>query len=145
VRIALERRRLSIKEFLSELPPSMDAAYAAAISPVDANPPRVFIPTRPSLLDPGDSARIFIVFPGQTAIGETKLYSRRLEDTRIPLCQLYELNIKQLLATFCRILSTQPGAHFDVDSPFSCYHLPHLRGGSDSRHEPLQFRAIRRQ
>ena len=80
VRIALERLRLSIKEFLDELPPSMDAAYMAAISPVDANPPRMFIPTRPSLLNAGDSARIFIVSPGQTAVAEIKLYSRRLGD-----------------------------------------------------------------
>jgi hypothetical protein len=80
VRNALERLRLSIKEFLDELPPSMDAAYAAAISPVDANPPRVFLPTRPSLLNAGDSARIFIVSPGQTAVPEIKLYSRRLGD-----------------------------------------------------------------
>jgi hypothetical protein len=80
VRIALERLRLSIKEFLDELPPSMDAAYVAAISPVDANPPRVFLPTRPSLLNAGDSARIFIVFSGQTAVAEIKLYSRGLGD-----------------------------------------------------------------
>ncbi len=78
VRIALGRLRLSIKEFLDELPPSMDAAYMAAISPVEANPPRMFIPTRPSLLNAGDSARIFIVVPGQTAVEEIKLYSRRL-------------------------------------------------------------------
>ena len=78
VRIALERLRLSIKEFLGELPPSMDAAYVDAISPVDANPPRVFIPTRPSLLNAGESARLFIVAPGQTGVAEIALYTRRL-------------------------------------------------------------------
>jgi hypothetical protein len=59
VRIALERLRLSIKEFLVELPPEMNHAYEDAISPEGANPPRIFIPTRPSLLKPGDSLRIF--------------------------------------------------------------------------------------
>lgn len=64
VRIALERLRLSIQEFVGELTPAMDQAYAAAVSPVNANPARVFVPTRPSLLKPGDSLRLFIVVPG---------------------------------------------------------------------------------
>jgi hypothetical protein len=80
VRIALERLRLSIKEFLGDLPPSMDAAYMAAISPVDANPPRIFIPTRPSLLNAGESARIFIVAPGHAGLAEIKLYTHRPGD-----------------------------------------------------------------
>jgi hypothetical protein len=78
VRIALERLRLSIKEFVDELPPAMDAAYAAAISPASANPQRLFMPTRPSLLNVGDSVRIFIVAPGQTDVTDVKLYTRRL-------------------------------------------------------------------
>ena len=75
VRIALERLRLSIKEFVDELPPQMDQAYAAAISPEGANPPRVFIPTRPSLLNSGESLRIFIVAPGLAQGGEVKLFT----------------------------------------------------------------------
>lgn len=77
VRIALERLRLSIKEFLTELPPEMDQAYAAAVSPDGANPTRVFIPTRPSLLKPGDSQRIFINCPGQEGATAVKLLTRR--------------------------------------------------------------------
>jgi hypothetical protein len=77
VRIALERLRLSIKEFLSELPPEMDQAYAAAISPADANPPRVFIPTRPSLLKPAESLRIFINISGLEEVTTVKLLTRR--------------------------------------------------------------------
>ena len=80
VRIALERLRLSIKEFIDELPPSMNAAYAAAIAETGSNAPRLFVPTRPSLLNAGDSTRIFIVLPGQTAVTDVKLYSRRLGD-----------------------------------------------------------------
>ncbi len=78
VRIALERLRLSIKEFVDELPPAMDAAYVAAISPASANPPRLFVPTRPSLVNAGDSIRIFIIAPGQTDIIDVKLHTRRL-------------------------------------------------------------------
>ena len=77
VRIALERLRLSIKEFVDELPREMDQAYAAAISPEGANPLRVFIPTRPSLLNPGKSLRIFILAPGLAEGGEVKLFTRR--------------------------------------------------------------------
>ena len=77
VRIALERLRLSIKEFLDELPPEMDNAYAAAISPEGANPPRLFIPTRPSLLKLGESLRLFINCPGQKDVIAVKLLTRR--------------------------------------------------------------------
>ena len=76
VRISLERLRLSIKEFVGELPPEMDQAYAVAISPEAANRPRLFIPTRPSLLKPGESLRIFIVAPGQEEVAEVKLLTR---------------------------------------------------------------------
>jgi hypothetical protein len=82
VRIALERLRLSIKEFLGELPASMDAAYTAAISPAHANEMRLFVPTRPSLLNAGESVRIYIVLPGQASITEIKLYTRRFGDSQ---------------------------------------------------------------
>jgi hypothetical protein len=77
VRIALERLRLSIKEFLVELPPEMDRAYAEAISPDGANPPRLFIPTRPSLLKPGKALRVFINAPGQRETISVRLMTRR--------------------------------------------------------------------
>ncbi|MGA8149958.1 MAG: hypothetical protein WB952_03345 [Terriglobales bacterium] len=77
VRIALERLRLSIKEFVNELPPEMDQVYSAAISPEAASPPRIFVPTRPSLLKPRQSLRIFIVAPGLEEASEVKLLTRR--------------------------------------------------------------------
>ena len=77
VRIALERLRLSIKEFVPELPPEMDQAYAAAISPEGAAIPRLFIPTRPSLLKPEESLRLFINCPGQQSVIAVTLMTRR--------------------------------------------------------------------
>ena len=82
VRLALERLRLSIKEFVNELPAEMDLAYAAAVSTEAANSPRVFVPTRPSLLRAGESLRIFIIAPGIIApaldgIAEVNLLTRR--------------------------------------------------------------------
>ena len=81
VRIALERLRLSIKEFVNELPAEMDQAYAAAVSPEGANSPRVFVPTRPSLLKAGESLRIFIIAPGLEGITHVNLLTRR-QNTR---------------------------------------------------------------
>jgi hypothetical protein len=77
VRISLERLRLSIKEFVHELPPEMDQAYAAAVAAEGANPPRLFLPTRPSLLKPGESLRIFIELSGQHEATGVKLFTRR--------------------------------------------------------------------
>ncbi len=77
VRIALERMRLSIKEFLGELPPSMDAAYAAAVSPDHANELRLFIPTRPSLLYAEEQVRLFVVLPGAEGPQQVHLYTRK--------------------------------------------------------------------
>jgi len=77
VRLALERLRLSIKEFLNEFPSEMNTAYVAAKSPAHSNHARLFIPTRPSLLKPGESLRIFIVAPSQQNILDIKLLTRR--------------------------------------------------------------------
>lgn len=77
VRISLERLRLSIKEFVDPLPPEMDTAYAQAIAPEAGENPRIFIPTRPSLLKPGESLRIFIVATEQTQPADVKLLTRR--------------------------------------------------------------------
>jgi hypothetical protein len=77
VRIALERMRLSIKEFLGELPASMDVAYKAAVSPDQANELRLFVPTRPSLLDAGEQVRLFVVLPGAEGPQQVHLYTRK--------------------------------------------------------------------
>jgi hypothetical protein len=64
VRIALERLRLSMGEFIDELPLSVEQAHQAATTSDQANQARVFLPTRPSLLAPGQQLRLFIVAPG---------------------------------------------------------------------------------
>lgn len=54
----------------------MNQAYEAAISPEQANPARIFIPARPSLMKPWRSLRIFIVAPGLEQ-AEVKFHIRR--------------------------------------------------------------------
>jgi hypothetical protein len=76
VRISLERLRLSIKEFLGDLPPEMTQAYDAATSAKAALATRIFIPTRPSILPAGESARIFIVVPTEEFITDVHLHFR---------------------------------------------------------------------
>jgi hypothetical protein len=76
VRIALERLRLSIKEFLGDLPTEMNQAYAAATTDKSACATRIFVPTRPSMLAAADSARIFIVVPGDATVEEVHLHVR---------------------------------------------------------------------
>lgn len=77
VRLSLERLRLSIQEFTDELQASMQQSYDEATSAVQANPARVFLPTRPSLLRPGESLRLFIVAPGsEGSAREVKFHTR---------------------------------------------------------------------
>ncbi len=76
VRIALERLRLSIKEFLGQLPPEMHQAYEVATSAKAACVPRIFLPTRPSLLAAGESTRVFLVVPGDKTIVDVHLNVR---------------------------------------------------------------------
>jgi hypothetical protein len=76
LRIALERLRLSLEEFLGELPPDVDHAYTASIAPDATMASRVFLPTRPSLLEAGEMLRIFIVVPSNGTVGEVHLCTR---------------------------------------------------------------------
>jgi hypothetical protein len=76
VRISLERLRLSIKEFLGELPAEVNQAYESAITAKSACSTRVFMPTRPSLLAAGDTVRVFIVVPGEEAAADVLLHIR---------------------------------------------------------------------
>ena len=64
VRIAIERLRLSLAEFVGDLPPEAQQVYETSIAPVENPVPRVFLPTRPSLLKPGEPLRLFIVTSG---------------------------------------------------------------------------------
>lgn len=76
VRISLERLRLSIEEFVGNLPAQVTQAYDHAIASGGALNSRVFIPTRPSILPAGESARIFIVVPTEHTVSEVHLHYR---------------------------------------------------------------------
>lgn len=50
VRLAMVRLRLSMGEYLGELPPQVETAFAEAMCPDTEAPARIFLPTRPTLL-----------------------------------------------------------------------------------------------
>jgi hypothetical protein len=78
VRIALERLRLSLQEFVGDLPPAVEQVYAAAISAEEDPAARVFLPTRPSILRSGESLRLFAVAVGTGGAPDVALLVRPL-------------------------------------------------------------------
>ncbi len=76
-RLALFRLRLSMKEFLGELPPEVEELFHEVRRKDASTHPRVFIPTRPSALAPGEKVRIFAVAPGGKSAPRLKLFLRR--------------------------------------------------------------------
>jgi hypothetical protein len=80
VRIALERLRLSLAEFVTDLPPAIEAAYTDAIAPEAAPGARIFLPTRPSILRPGESLRLYALAVGFASAPELSLQVRSAGD-----------------------------------------------------------------
>ena len=60
-RLALFRLRASMKEFLGELPPEVERLCEDVRRPNPSATERIFIPTRPTILQKGESVRIFAV------------------------------------------------------------------------------------
>ncbi len=77
-RLALIRLRLSMKEFLRELPPEVESLLRTVRMKDSGAMPRVFIPARPSALRPGEKVRIFAVAPGGIHMPTVKLFLRRI-------------------------------------------------------------------
>jgi hypothetical protein len=63
-RLALFRLRMSMKEFLGELPPETEELLGEVRKPEANAAQRLFIPTRPTLLRAGERVRVFAVAPG---------------------------------------------------------------------------------
>ncbi len=76
-RLALFRLRLSMKEFMGELSPEVEELFHEVRRRDETAGPRVFIPTRPSALAPGEKVRIFAVAPGGNSAPRLKLFLRR--------------------------------------------------------------------
>jgi hypothetical protein len=66
-RLALFRLPSSLKEYLKDLPPEVQNAAEESLKPDSQASPRVFVPTRPTLLGRGERVRIFAVLAGNVA------------------------------------------------------------------------------
>ncbi|MCJ7504329.1 MAG: hypothetical protein MUP80_14905, partial [Acidobacteriia bacterium] len=75
-RLALYRLRASMKEFLGELPPEVERLFVEVRQPAANAAPRVFVPTRPTSLRPGERVRIFAVALGGKQITDVMLFTR---------------------------------------------------------------------
>lgn len=76
-RLALFRLPASMKEFLLDLPPEVQKAANESLGPDSKARPRVFIPTRPSVLAVGEHVRVFAVAVGGQAVNPPALFVRR--------------------------------------------------------------------
>jgi hypothetical protein len=76
-RLALIRLRLSMKEYLGELPADVETLFQEVRRPDAQLGPRVIIPTRPSALGQGEKVRIFAVAPGGNSAPQVRLFLRR--------------------------------------------------------------------
>lgn len=76
VRLALVRMRLSMREYLGELPPEVEQMYAQAIAPDGQMAARIFLPTRPTLFGNQETARLTIVAPGVEEVRSVAVHTR---------------------------------------------------------------------
>ena len=78
-RLALYRLRASMKEFLGELPPEVERAFAESRRADGKAAPRAFVPTRPTVLRKGERVRITVVVPGPAKVVRATLFTRAQE------------------------------------------------------------------
>jgi hypothetical protein len=76
VRLALVRMRLSMREYLGELPAEVEQMYAQAIAPDGKMAARIFLPTRPTLFTNQETVRLTIVVPGMEEIRSVAVHTR---------------------------------------------------------------------
>jgi hypothetical protein len=78
IRLALVRLRLSLQEFLGELPSETETLFEELIQPDPNAPVRLFIPTRPSMLGKGEKVRMMVIATGQGPVHGVQLHTRPL-------------------------------------------------------------------
>ncbi|HVN03567.1 MAG TPA: hypothetical protein VMT86_04060 [Bryobacteraceae bacterium] len=76
VRLALIRLRLSMREYLGELPAEVEQMYTQSIAPDEKMAARVFLPTRPTLFTGEDTVRLTIVVPGMEGVRSVTVRTR---------------------------------------------------------------------
>jgi hypothetical protein len=75
VRLALVRLRLSIEEFIEELPVEVQTAFDRAVAPDQNAQTRIFLPTRPGILRKAEKFRIMMIATGSAPIENVVLHT----------------------------------------------------------------------
>ena len=76
VRLALIRLRLSIQEYLGELPAETERLFAEVTRPDPKAAARLIVPTRPSMLKPGETVRVMALATGSEPVEGVWLHVR---------------------------------------------------------------------
>jgi hypothetical protein len=76
VRLALIRLRLSMKEYLGELPAETESLFGEVMRSDAEAPARLFVPTRPGILSSGEQVRVMVVAPGAEGVRGVWLHTR---------------------------------------------------------------------
>ena len=76
VRLALVRLPLSIQEYLGQLPAEMQQVMEEVNRPDERQPPRLIVPTRPTLAVNGESIPITIIGTGSAPLSDVRLRAR---------------------------------------------------------------------
>lgn len=124
-RLALFRLRLSLKEFLGDLPPDVEKLFHEVRRTDRTARPRVFVPTRPSALAPGEKVRISAVAPGGKATPRLKLFLRRVASEE---WQSFPMQLAGRRTFIKEIEASQ------ADSPLLDYYVEATFTGPDGRH-----------
>jgi hypothetical protein len=75
-RLALVRLRASMKEFLGELPPQVEAVFEQVRRPDPGAAPRVIVPTRPTAIGPGERVRVTAIVLGGARVDRVSIVTR---------------------------------------------------------------------
>ena len=76
VRLALIRMRLSMREYLGELPAEVENLHAQVIAPDNNMAARIFLPTRPTLFGNQETVRLTIIVPGLENVRSVAVHTR---------------------------------------------------------------------
>ncbi|HYK88324.1 MAG TPA: hypothetical protein VE398_06120 [Acidobacteriota bacterium] len=111
VRLALIRLRLSMKEYLEELPADVEDTFKQVTRPDPQARPRLFIPTRPSLLARNEQARLTLV---STGTGRVQLHTRAWGEAQWNKSQVRSVARKTYEATLGPFQGSAPFVEYFV-------------------------------
>lgn len=118
VRIATFRLRASLLEFLDELPSEAEAAETTALAPDNELMGRVFLPTRPTRLSPGEFLFVTAIAPGAYEVESISLCWRLIGTISWQHCAMELVERRTYTASLSMPLDANPGIEYYVEACF---------------------------